>query len=588
MSHVDSLAIVGLGEMEKGFHETVMQSSVIIHCDTPTANIVFMHSSNVSIEMVTISNCGYHFYEQYYHTFLHSTLSTVASWVDYIYNISVAAIEVHDMYMYQVSVQNCSGFGFVAINVYGLSIIESSFSQNNLYTVVQGCPGWYCCGGNMAIHYTNPYVCPPEPIIYVTNITNTNASFGVDLYNVTGVSDGRGIFIHMEQPSSYRVAVILESLVLYGNTASRGANLMIETTSALCIIRINNIVSSHGNRVYPLIPKHRHKVGQDLGSGIGIISNVATKLVIVNCGHSQLQYNYYLITITNSVFTHNTCAISSTTVFIGILGMAGSTKSQEVVLENITIANNIGIALSITSIDLHVGVPATFACKNMLIVNASKPLTYGASDNIYAIYLLAVYNIIFEGLIVADNNIGGMLMDDASATMIGYNIFRNNTAVSNGGAIRMSGSSTIVMNLKLPSLLYLVDNHAGIFGGAIFVDQTGKVEESCFFDAIFDSKKANIIVVYTVLIIPLEWLALFYMVATLMTVFNKETILSIYTSTIVQCFLMRCSTTLYEMLAPQLVLYLLKLPECVSVLMTCLIAVFLTPACQHIQVTMSF
>ena len=50
----------GLGRMEQGFHETVLQSTVVIKCTDPlqSSGIAFANCSNIIFKSITITNCG--------------------------------------------------------------------------------------------------------------------------------------------------------------------------------------------------------------------------------------------------------------------------------------------------------------------------------------------------------------------------------------------------------------------------------------------------------------------------------------------------------------------------------------------------
>ena len=57
ISGVTNLTLQGLGTMETGPHETVIQSTVIIRCSRSTGGFIIMDSQSVTISTITMSGC---------------------------------------------------------------------------------------------------------------------------------------------------------------------------------------------------------------------------------------------------------------------------------------------------------------------------------------------------------------------------------------------------------------------------------------------------------------------------------------------------------------------------------------------------
>ena len=130
---VNNITFLGLGRQTLGFHETVTQSTAILQCESPTSNIVFMFSISVTISSLTITNCGRMLPDELYLTWYQQFLlneSSIASSLLYYSNITLAVLEVFELNIYQLSIQNGSGYGFATINSHHLTISHSSFSQN--------------------------------------------------------------------------------------------------------------------------------------------------------------------------------------------------------------------------------------------------------------------------------------------------------------------------------------------------------------------------------------------------------------------------------------------------------------------------
>ena len=60
ISNVSNITLQGLGHIEQGFHETIMQSTSVIRCsDNNKAGIAFTNNRDVIIKSLTIANCEF-------------------------------------------------------------------------------------------------------------------------------------------------------------------------------------------------------------------------------------------------------------------------------------------------------------------------------------------------------------------------------------------------------------------------------------------------------------------------------------------------------------------------------------------------
>ena len=122
-----NITLQGLGYIEQGFHETVMQSTSVIMCsDSNRTGIRLSTSGNITIKSLTIANCGFENYISYEelprnpngtYWYLHHRVSL------FIVNIDSVILEC-------VSVQNSSGNGLLLVNGYDVLIANSSFVNN--------------------------------------------------------------------------------------------------------------------------------------------------------------------------------------------------------------------------------------------------------------------------------------------------------------------------------------------------------------------------------------------------------------------------------------------------------------------------
>ena len=245
ITSVKNITFLGLGRQTLGFHETVTQSTAILQCESPTSNIVFMLSASINISSLTITNCGRMLPDELYLTWYRQYLINQNSIASLLYysNITLAVLEVFDLNIYQLSIQNGSGYGFAAINAHHLTINHSSFSQNGN----EACYNTSCLGGNIGIFYTNTIQCYAGITYFYMN--NVNFSFGLNTDRNFGSG---GLLILLDQTEMYGVDILLNNISAFGNTGVaglQGANMvLLAYTEAKYALFINNMVNSYGNR----------------------------------------------------------------------------------------------------------------------------------------------------------------------------------------------------------------------------------------------------------------------------------------------------------------------------------------------------
>ena len=112
ISGVSNITLQGLGHIEQGFHETVMQSTSVITCnDYNKSGIQFISSTNIVLKSLTIANCGF-------------------SWNLHYIKFSLLFIDINNVALKWVSVQNSSGIGLYLYNAFNVLITNSTFAKN--------------------------------------------------------------------------------------------------------------------------------------------------------------------------------------------------------------------------------------------------------------------------------------------------------------------------------------------------------------------------------------------------------------------------------------------------------------------------
>ena len=118
ISGVSNITLQGLGDVEQGFHETVMQSTSVIMCsDNRRAGIKFTSSTAVTVKSLTITNCGFY-----------TSVSSQA--IPRSSHVSLFFADIDNVTLEWVSVQNSSVYGLCIVNSFDLKISTSTFANN--------------------------------------------------------------------------------------------------------------------------------------------------------------------------------------------------------------------------------------------------------------------------------------------------------------------------------------------------------------------------------------------------------------------------------------------------------------------------
>ena len=287
INNVTNITLQGLGHIEQGFHETVMQSTSIIMCsDTRECGIELLSSRSVAMKSLTIANCGFNIY---INDQIHFNETTV----------SLLFVDIVNVTLEQVSVQNSSSFGLGLVNAYDVLITNSSFARN-------GAPKAF--RGNTLILYNDQY-----EAFFRVNIVKSNFTLGLGygmimLYDNDNEAEiiienskfshnngGGGILIQLYEESG---SIEFRNCTIYNNIAQNdGGGVSIESyrNSSIkfsnCII-YNNTAIRFGGGVYIYSEGDRIELGncaiynniaQSFGGGIKFISLDGSSIEFRSC-----------------------------------------------------------------------------------------------------------------------------------------------------------------------------------------------------------------------------------------------------------------------------------------------------------------
>ena len=255
---VSNITLQGLGHIEHGFHETVMQSTSVIRCSYYNrSGIQFTSSSDVVLSSLTITNCG---------AFYNSTFRPA--------NVSLLFVDSNNVTLEWVSVQNSSGIGLSLYNAFDVLITNSTFANNVRLKIFPA---------NAVIFYDTQLKRQSRVNIMESNFTLTygygmaffynknNNEVEINIENNKFLHNtgkyGGGVFIYLEEG---RCSIKFIKCIIDNNTAQQyGGGVSIEFYKGGGIIEfsnctIHNNTAPYGGGVYIYLYK---------GSGIIEFSN---------------------------------------------------------------------------------------------------------------------------------------------------------------------------------------------------------------------------------------------------------------------------------------------------------------------------
>ena len=484
---VSNLAIVGLGVVEQGFHETVAQASVIIDCNNFGSGLLVTNSSNITIRGLTITNCG---------GLLPPSLPSEVYTIDTLgfnntlssTSVALGLLVVHNVLLQHVSIHNSTGYGVFGINAFNVSISDSSFAANNLYSYFDAdCSRLFsnfsCFGGNTALFYTATNKCPETFTSHFINVIHSNFSFGIN-YGIYSIG---GLGVYMQQADQYGINTMIQDSIFYGNTGTRGANIRYVTTTTVHhhFLRLHNVTSVYANAIYPLfnIPD-RIIYGTGLNIYVGFDANQKYKSTCFS-GSAQLS-STSLISISNGTFSHNIGTYGAG-MWIDCGTASASGTIDEINMDTIEMRNNSGVSGSNLFLTQDTG-GLLFASviKNMAIYDAVH------RDHVYdvgpetlesAVLIHRMVNTTFINVSIYNCEMSALVLLSAVVYFQGTANHIVNNAADNGGGIQSYGDSTMV--LRPPVHVSFINNTAFHTGGAIFVSGIPFIRIPCFF-SVFD------------------------------------------------------------------------------------------------------
>ncbi len=452
VSDVDNLSFQGASKMEDGFHWTVKQTNVIIHCRNSTGGMIFNQSS-INIGGITFTNCGVplkrDFVHNRYEPLQNGLFSSAYNFENYT-NLwsSLFFIDCLSIVFFQFSVQNCSGSCLYIVDTQVVEMNEVYIAHSTPDQLLECCrlesSHITCVGGNILFVYLLPPLNKADDVI----ITNSSFAFGAGPGSeMTTVLAG----ITIVNLRNFELLVVMNSTTFYGNSGGNFGAL-----SGLAMFSFNNISSLRANN-FGCLSEISFKVSvtneilyRNLSRRVEtrviihnslFTENVATVAAGLNIDTSYVViFVYYeakvFFGIFNTLISNNRATIASG---IGSGSLVGYPGVAEFGLYNVTLTGNTLYALGNTPYE---GIPPS------CIVTINTQLAY------------------FSNVTIADHALAGIFSITSHFTFSGSTLIVNNTGLGRGGGLILQENSNIF--LEPNTTVSFIDNKAE-FGAAMYI-----------------------------------------------------------------------------------------------------------------------
>ena len=496
---VSNLVIQGRGMIVRGFHETVYQSTVIIQCiGDNNGGLIVLGGSNIVFRSLTIIDCGINTqkFANIRNILSDSSLSNLVTTTSY---FSFFAAKTVNLTFENISIQNGTEYGLLAVSINGLLIDSSSFARNSIFHSNRLLCETTCDGGNALIAYLTD--CNNEQLTYSANIINSNFSFSIGAS--TQYVPSSGLLIFIDHANSYFVDVLLDSVVAYGNIGTLGANIALVSTQFANSYKftMNNTLSTKANE------QIFSSFGTTFGGGFLIVIGAPRQIPISSSQSCHNSERNSTIEILNSNFTNNAATYGSGLGIIHlndlrktsfkltssyVLNNAGILGTGLTIVEFSVLSNLLDVVLSNVS---FIQCNADFDVFNAFLnsqdsANFFNVLRIQARDfasmanlNIHSsvVTFIEVENATLENVIIKDNLAAGILATHSVIIYRGKNNLIENNNASIGGGLSLLQQSFLFLE---PSAQVRFINNSALRGGAI-------VSESSFVNICFFAIKSS-------------------------------------------------------------------------------------------------
>ena len=428
-----------------------------ITCMKP-AVLKFSNIINLVVKHLSIFDCGYPAVQ----------FVNEKEWV----SVAVVLQNITSLKLFNISVENSTGYGVFGIDVLGnSSISHSRFMFNNYYTLNSTNCSYglgSCVGGNMKLNYLNTSESKTMETDsnHMVSINSCVFSDGVDISEgqTAPRTSGGLTFINYY----YKIIFSMYNVVSTRNIGNAGANFLFEVVQKSGINIIANSTSSLANYL-------QSPVKTRLGFYSYIMAGF--EFIAIQKPTANLTTNQTVLHIFDSTFDDNFGGGMNIEIHKGY-------SSVKIIIKNCSFQRNI----SPTGSGIRIGKPGELPCTLRLevliqetkFINNTKPEQLASTSlNTYSVVAfdklkdLQIVNCTF-----AMNKQTALQAFDSTLYFGGHVIFSGNTG-THGGAIALTGDSKFYI---IPyTHVQITNNHAKRGGGIFVKDEDTVTTTPCFF-----------------------------------------------------------------------------------------------------------
>ena len=439
VSKVHNLTLRGQGQWPiPGDEENVMQSTVTINCIRGKGGFSFAYSYNISVEGLTIVNCGR---------------------LDY----NAAAFSFHfvqRLFFQKNSIQNMTGYGLFILNCDKVLITNCSYYHSSLCDITHNFP-LHQYGGGVGIIYDGS-----------TRYGNTSYTLELSYSNITKCcSYGDGGGLNLETLSAFgSIEVVLNNLVLSQNKAfgvgGFEADLLGDGYATLVI---SNCVIANGTG---------HSTGgMALSVAVLSIITIENTVLVENVGPDVAEIYVYctipahvLVYLLNTTIVHTKMHSNHGVWINGCSLVKLLNTSMKLVNLRVVGFYQVGSILSTAQLQMdncwfvncRAPLILHFHLSSVNITNCTFSNNTGDRSVIFISQAVHVENT-FTNSFILDNSMTGITIFSTVVRFVGRNVIQNNSN-TNGAGITLS----LPASIEVAGELYLYNNTAHKRGGAFF------------------------------------------------------------------------------------------------------------------------
>ena len=448
VSNVHNLTLKGQGQWPvAGAEETVMQSTVIINCTRGRGGFNFTTSHNITVEGLTVVNCGVHVSNGgiifYFRT-------------------------VQSLFFHKNSIQRMNGYGLYVVNCDNVIITNCSYYHSTMCNINPRGSSQY--GGGVGIVYDTQY----SNTGYTLELSHSNMTKccnqiqGGGLYLITFNEFGqvKVLFNHLKLSHNKvpgwggsisahllgngDVTLVVRNCVLFNGFAVYGGGIFMLVTIQSAAITIENtdFVDNFGQVISEMF----------IDFHTGVRSSNVTFSMVNSTVHTKTHSDYG-VSIKGccaSVQLTNTSMSFANIHFIGFVRLGSSFINTRIHMNNCQFIGSSKVPSIVYLFQVQVDITNSIFSNNTSDANGRSVITLHHTG----------FRDVIHSCTISDNNMTGITLIETSAKFSGYNVIQNNRNTEGAGITLF-----LLAYIEVDSELLLHNNIADKHGGAILVKQ---------------------------------------------------------------------------------------------------------------------